>query len=179
MRFILRMAVVTVGLAVSSSAQTPSVKLPDTAPGRLMTEWLAMCQAPNVEQMKKWSAAHYSEQVFKFMPANKLAESDIKDCSESGGYRAVEVADSKPERIKVLVVSNKTDSWFNFNLILDKEKQEKIEDFGAAPASPPETALPKDLSDAALISVIGAYADRMEKGDHFSGILMVARDGKP
>ena len=47
------MAVVTVGLAVSSSAQTPSVKLPDTAPGRLMTEWLAMCQAPNVEQMKK------------------------------------------------------------------------------------------------------------------------------
>ena len=179
MRFILRMAVVTVVFAVSLSAQTQIVKLPDTAPGRLLTEWLAMCQAPNVEQIKKWSTEHYSEQVFKFMPADKLAESDIKDCSESGGYRAVEVADSKPERIKVLVVSNKTDSWFNFNLILDKEKQEKIEDFGAAPASPPETALPKDLSDAALISVIGAYADRMEKGDHFSGILMVARDGKP
>src|SRR5215471_6594491 len=172
-------AAVTVLLPVSSSAQTPSVKLPDTTPGRLLREWLAMCQAPNVEQIKKWSTEHYSEQVFKFMPPDKLAENDLKDCSESGGYRTVEVADSNPERIKVLVVSNKTDSWFNFNLILDKEKQEKIEDFGAAPASPPETTLPKDLSDPALISVIGAYADRMEKGDHFSGILMVARDGKP
>src|SRR5215471_9856441 len=172
-------AAVTVLLPVSSSAQTPSVKLPDTTPGRLLREWLAMCQAPNVEQIKKWSTEHYSEQVFKFMPPDKLAENDLKDCSESGGYRAVEVADSRPERIRVLAVSNKTDSWFNFDLILDKEKQEKIENFGAAPASPPETTLPKDLSDAALIRVIGAYADRMEKGDHFSGILMVARDGKP
>src|SRR5215475_16123141 len=111
----LRLFAITVLLAVSSSPQTPSIKLPDTGPGQLMTQWLAMCQAPNVEQIKKWSAEHYSEQIFKFMPADKLAENDIKDCSESGGYRAVEVAESKPERIKVLVVSNKTDSWFNFN----------------------------------------------------------------
>jgi CubicO group peptidase (beta-lactamase class C family) len=171
-------AAVTVVTAVWSSAQIPSVKLPDTAPGRLLGEWLAMCQAPKLEQIAKWSAEHYSEQVFKFMPADKLAQNDIKDCSESGGYRAVEVADSKPERIRVLVVSNKTDSWFNFNLILDKEKQEKIAGFGAAPASPPETALPKNLSDPELTSVLSSYADRMEKGDHFSGILMVARDGK-
>ena len=176
---LLKAAAITVVLLASLSAQTPSVKLPDTTPGRLLTEWLAMCQAPNVEQIKKWSAAHYSEQVFKFMPPDKLAENEIKDCSESGGYRAVEVADSRPERIRVLAVSNKTDSWFNFNLILDNDKQEKIGGFGAAPASPPEAALPKDLSDAALMSAIGSYADRMERGDHFSGILMVARDGKP
>ena len=176
---LLKAAAITLVLLASLSAQTSSVKLPDTASGRLLSEWLAMCQAPNVEQIKKWSAEHYSEQVFKFMPPDKLAENDVKDCSESGGYRAVEVADSKPERIKVLVVSNKTDSWFNLNLILDKDKQEKIAGFGAAPAPPPETTLPKDLSDAALISVIGSYADRMEKGDHFSGILIVAREGKP
>src|SRR5262249_7987462 len=114
-------AAVTVLLAVSSSAQTPSVKLPDTTPGRLLREWLAMCQAPNVEQIKKWSTEHYSEQVFKFMPPDKLAENDIKDCSESGGYRAVEVTDSKPERIKGLGGSNKTHSSVNFNTILDQE----------------------------------------------------------
>ena len=176
---LLRAAAIAAVLATSLSSETPSIKLPDTAPGQLMTEWLAMCQAPKVEQMTKWNAEHYSEEVFKFIPAAKLAENDIKDCSESGGYRAVEVADSKPDRIKVLVVSNKTDSWFNFNLILDKEKQEKIGGFGAGPASPPENLLPKDLSDAALATVIGSYADRMEKGDHFSGILMVAREGKP
>jgi hypothetical protein len=29
-----------------SFAQTPDVKLPDTAPGKTLTEWLAMCKAP-------------------------------------------------------------------------------------------------------------------------------------
>lgn len=174
-----RVMAITLLLVGFSFAQTTSIKLPDTTPGKLMTEWLAMCQAPNVEQMTKWSAAHYSEQVFKFIPADKLAQDDLKDCTESGGYRAVEVADSQPDRIKVVVVSNKTGAWFNFNLILDKDKQEKIEGFGAGPAAPPEALLPKDLNDAALTSDINSYADKMEKGGHFSGILMIARGDKP
>ena len=162
-----------------SFAQTASIKLPDTAPGKLLSEWLAMCQSPNVEQLTKWSAAHYAEQVFKFVPADRLAQDDLKDCVESGGYRAVEVTDSKPDRIRVLAVSNKTDAWFNFNLVFDPKEEGKIGGFGAGPASPPETALPKDLSDTALIADITSYADRMEKSGQFSGILVVARGDKP
>jgi len=202
MRFIawFRLALIAIGLTLSclciAIAQTANVKLPDTTPGKLLAEWLAMCQAPKLEQMTAWSKEHYAEQIFKFIPPDKLGQNDLKDCTESGGYRAVEVAESKPDRIRVLVVSNKTDSWFNFNLmleskagpgkdVLEKDKQEKpdkeqkIGGFGAAPAAPPETFLPKDLSDAALTAHLATYAGRMEAGGHFSGILMVARDGKP
>jgi CubicO group peptidase (beta-lactamase class C family) len=162
-----------------SPTQTPLIKLPETAPGKLMTEWLAMCQAPKVEQFTSWSTAHYAEQVFKFVPADKIAQDDMKDCTESGGYRAVEVTDSKPDRIRVLVVSNKTDAWFNFNMVFDPKEHDKIGGFGANPAAPPENVLPKDLTDAALAGDINSYADTMGKNDHFSGILMIARDGKP
>src|SRR5215831_14754602 len=157
----LRCFAITLLFAGSCLAQT-AVKLPDTLPGKLMSEWLAMCNAPNLEQLTKWDADHFSEEVFKFVPAEKIAGDDVKDCNESGGYRAVEVIDSKPDRLRVLVISNKTDTWFNFNLVLDKDKGEKIGGFGAAPAIPPESTLPKGLSDAAISSAIDSYADRME-----------------
>lgn len=167
-------AIISLG-ASFSFAQTASIKLPDTAPGKLMTEWLAMCQSPNLEQLRKWSAEHYAEPVFKFNPVERLAQGDLKDCTEDGGYRAFEISDDKPERIKLLVMANKTGAWSVMVMLTDK--QDKIMAFNSGPAAPPESALPKDLSDVALASDINAYADKM--GGHFSGILMVARDGKP
>jgi CubicO group peptidase (beta-lactamase class C family) len=167
----------SLALAVSSMAQTTVVKLPDTTPGRLMSEWLALCAAPRAERFAKWDAEHYSERVFKFMPADKLVKSDLEDCSDSGSYRVAEITDSKADRIDVQVVSNKTDVWFHLSLVLDKDN--KIEGFGAAPTAPPETALPRDFSDAAVKSVITTYADRVGKAGHFSGIVMLARGTQP
>jgi CubicO group peptidase (beta-lactamase class C family) len=168
-------------VASTSFAQTSNIKLPDTPPGKLMTEWLALCATPKLDQLTRWSAEQYSQQVFKFISADKIAGDDVKDCTETGGYRAVEVAYSRPDRIKVLVVTNKTDVWFNLNLVLDPKEQDKIGGFGLVlvPATPPESVLPKDLSDAALAGDLNAYSDKMEESGKFSGILMVARDGKP
>jgi CubicO group peptidase (beta-lactamase class C family) len=104
-------------------------------------------------------------------------QSDLEDCSDSGSYRVVEVTDSKPDEIDLQVVSNKTDVWFLLNLTLDKDN--KIAGFGAAPAAPPETAMPKDLSDAAVRAEIAAYADKVGKAGHFSGILMLSRGTQP
>src|SRR5215472_19221383 len=67
-------------LVMSSTPQNTSSKLPDTLPGRLMGEWLAMCAAPKAEQFAKWDAEHYSERIFKVMPADKLVKSDLEDC---------------------------------------------------------------------------------------------------
>lgn len=169
--------VVALVLAVSVTAQTPDTKLPDTAPGKTLAEWLAMCKSPNLEQMTKWNTAHFAEQIFKFAPADRLAKDDFNDCSETGGYRVAEVTDSKPDRVTALVVTNKTEAWFDFNLVLDK--QEKIIGLGGGPSVPPEATLPKDLSDATLTSDINAHADKLAKAGLLSGILIIARDGKP
>jgi CubicO group peptidase (beta-lactamase class C family) len=169
--------VFSLALAIPATAQTTTTKLPDTAPGRLMGEWLAMCRAPNPEQFAKWDAEHYSDRIFKFMPADRLVKSDLEDCTDSGSYRVVEVTDSKPDQIDLQVVSNRTDVWFHLNLTLDKDN--KISGFGAAPTAPPETALPKDLSDAAVKAEIAAYANKVGKAGHFSGIVMLSRGTQP
>ena len=121
----LRSVAITFLLTSLSFAQTPDVKLPDTAPGKTLTEWLALCKSPNLEQMTKWNTAHVAEQIFKFAPADRLAKDDFNDCTESGGYRVVEITEnSKPDRVTALVVAGKTDAWYDLTLVLDK--QEKI-----------------------------------------------------
>jgi CubicO group peptidase (beta-lactamase class C family) len=169
---------VLAGFSFAQTAQA-QVKLPETLPGKLMGEWFNLCSAPKLDQLKKWDGEHYSEEVFKFIPADRIASDDVKECTESGGYRVVEVIDSKPDHIRALVVANKTGLWLNYVLALDKNKSERIEGFGGGPAAPPENTLPKDLSDAAITAEINSYADTMEKAGHFSGIVMVARDSKP
>jgi CubicO group peptidase (beta-lactamase class C family) len=164
-------------LVMSLTPQTSSTKLPDTPPGRLMGEWLAMCAAPKAEQFAKWDAEHYSDRIFKFMPADKLVKSDLEDCSDSGSYRVVQVSDSKPDQIDLQVVSNRTDVWFHLSLTLDKDN--KIAGFGAVPSAPPETALPRELSDASVKAEIAAYADKVGKAGHFSGIVMLSRGTQP
>jgi hypothetical protein len=72
MRFLktLGFVAITALLCSFSVAQTTQVKLPDTLPGKLMGEWFSMCTAPKLDQLSKWDAEHYSEEIFKFMPAD-------------------------------------------------------------------------------------------------------------
>ena len=169
----------TLLLSGFSFAQTASIKLPDTVPGKLMGEWLSLCSAPKLDQLTKWDGEHYSDEVFKFVSAERTGSDDVKECTETGGYRVAEVLDSKPDLLRVLAVTNKTDAWFNLSLRLDKNQADKIAGFGGGPAAPPESALPKDLSDAAIANAINSSADTLEKNGQFSGILMIARGDKP
>ena len=167
-----------------SIAQSSAIKMPDTTPGKLIGEWLAMCSAPNLEQFTKWNNEHTSSKVFKFVSAEKIAEHDFKDCTDSGGYRAIEVADSKPDSIRLLVKADKTGAYSNLGLALSGKDEDakdlgKIIRFGGGPAAPPESTLPKDLTDTALAADLTAYADKLGASGNFSGILMVARDDKP
>src|SRR5260370_19596518 len=45
-----------------SSAQSSAIKMPETTPGKLFGDWLAMCSAPNLEQFTKWTSEHTSSE---------------------------------------------------------------------------------------------------------------------
>ena len=61
---VIRAMILTLALAAPATEQPSGSKLPDTAPGRLMGEWLTMCAAPRAEQFAKWDAEHYSDRIF-------------------------------------------------------------------------------------------------------------------
>ena len=151
--------------------------LPDTAPGKLLGQWLAICGRPTTDLMTRWMQDHLREQVLKQADARALGRSDARDCFNAGGFQVTEVLESAPERLRVMALAPKFDTWFRLALRVDERG--KSGPVQTMPATPPESSLPKDLSDGALQKDISRTVDRLSSADAFSGVVMAARDGKP
>jgi CubicO group peptidase (beta-lactamase class C family) len=167
------MVVVTLGAA----AQTSVEKLPDTPPGKLLDEWLVLCQGTSVEAMAKWDAAHYPEAFLRDVPAADVARSDQQECRQHGGYQVVHVTEAEPNVVSVIARGNKSGAWVRFDA---RTKQPgKIEPIGGVPVVVPETALPDELSDAAVKRDVAASIKKLGERGLFSGIVLLARGAEP
>jgi len=151
--------------------------LPDTVPGKLFGEWLAICGRPTTDLMAKWMQDHLREAFLKEADARALGRSDARDCFNAGGFQVTEVLESAPDRLRVMALAPKLDTWFRLGLRVDeKGKSGPVQ---SMPATPPEASLPKELGDEAIQKDISRTIDRLHTADAFSGIAMAARDGKP
>src|SRR3954451_10093851 len=167
------MVVVTLGAA----AQTSVEKLPDTASGKLLGEWLVLCQAASVEAMAKWDAAHYPEAFLRDVPAADVARSDQQECRQHGGYQVVHVTEAEPNVVSVIARGNKSGAWVRFD---PRTKQPgKIEPIGGVPVVVPESALPDELSDPAVNRDVAASIKKLGQRGLFSGIVLLARGAEP
>jgi CubicO group peptidase (beta-lactamase class C family) len=153
--------------------------LPDTRPGKIFGEWLAICGRPSVDLMAKWMQDHLRKPLLEGTDARALGRADATNCFYAGGYEINEVVDSQPDRLMVRAFGPRLEAWFRLSLVVTDEGSGPVQ---VMPATPPESALPKDpkqLTDAALQKDLARAAERFQAADAFSGIAMAARDGKP
>jgi CubicO group peptidase (beta-lactamase class C family) len=142
-----------------------------------MEEWLQLCQSPDLDRFTTWASENSSAEGLKRGSAAMRAQIYRSDCTANGGFRLVKVKKSDAQSIEVLVVGEKSGFWNNALISVDGEG--KLDRSGLAPATPPESALPTKLSDAALADAIKSAADRAAQAGLFSGIVVVARGTKP
>src|SRR5580692_8879144 len=147
---VLSAALLACGLTQLSSAATPV--LPATKPGQLVGDWMELCRSPNLAQMTKWLTANLSEEAEKRFPAADRAQGDVELCAVNGGFRAEEVTKSEPNVISVRSIGVKSGVWFTQTFILNGAG--KLDRTGLFPSAPVESALPTDLSDAAIASEV-------------------------
>lgn len=153
-----------------------SMDLPTTKAGKLLGEWMALCQAPKLEQLTKWMALNLSEQAAKRFPVQARAQQDFEFCSSNGGLRVVEVLQSAPDAVTLLAVGLKTDIWFQVRVAVDDAG--KLDRAGNLPTAPAESTMPRNLSDAALARDVQSIVAKLSQAGLFSGIVRVARGTK-
>jgi CubicO group peptidase (beta-lactamase class C family) len=166
-----RRALLACGLMQLSSAETPV--LPATKPAQLVGEWMELCRSPNLVQMTKWLTANLSDEAVKRFPAADRAVGDVELCAANGRFRAVEVTNSEPNTISVRSLGLKSGIWFTLTFILNDAG--KLDRTGLHPSAPVESALPTDLSDAAIASEVKSTVTKVSRTGLFSGIVTVAR----
>ena len=167
----LAVAVLACGLMQLSSAQT--AVLPATRAGQLVGDWMELCRSPNLAEMTKWLKANLSDEAEKRFPATDRAQGDVELCAVNGGFRAVEVIKSEPNIVSIRSIGLKSGVWFTQTFILNGAG--KLDRTGLYPSAPVESALPTDLSDAAIASEVKSTVMKLSRTGLFSGIVTVSR----
>lgn len=173
-RFGLAASVAVFGIGVTQTPlPTSGVDLPTTRPGALLGHWLTLCQRPNLQQLTTWLAANLSREAAKRQSAESRAKEDLDFCTMHGPFRIVRVTKSEPTTIILLGVGSKSDIWFALGL--DANGSGEVNGTGRWPDKPPESAMPRDLSDAAIAAEVKARVARLSNLGLFSGIVTAAR----
>ena len=164
------------GIAAVANAQD-AIQLPDTKPGQLLASFSKLCDAPDVAKFRAWAEANANPEALKRIGAESMAKRIAGQCEASGGYRFLNVTNSRPGEITVLGLTRKTNVYVSVRMAATPEG--KLRGIAAPPTTPPESGLPKDLSDGAISTFLGTYADKLSKADQFSGIAVIARGTTP
>jgi CubicO group peptidase (beta-lactamase class C family) len=152
--------------------------LPATKAGEFVGEWLELCQPPpELEQLRVWYAANLSAAAAKRKSVEDRARDDVDLCTAQGGLRIRQVTTPDPGTITLLTQGSNSGLWFAG--ILSVTEAGKIAKTGHWPTSPPESELPKDLSDAAIARELKRTLAKLSQLGMFSGIVMVARGTWP
>lgn len=165
----------TCAFALGATAQD-ALKLPDTKAGQQMTEWLKLCDAADIPALTKWAEANLNERAIKRFGAEGFARRFGGDCAENGGYEFLGVVQSTPEQIEVATRGRKSGAFLNMRVGLDPQGKVRI---GERPATPPESALPQDVSDKSVEQAMRSHLDKLAATDQFSGIAILARGTQP
>ena len=156
-----------------ATAQAAPVARPATPAGHLADGWMQQCRSPDVGAMTRWETANLSDEAAKRFPAELRARTDAEVCTANGGFRVASITKSEPIAITLAMLGLTSGTWFEMSLVATAAG--KLDRLGTRPTSPPESALPRDLSDAAFASDVKQQVATLAQRGLFSGIVMVAR----
>lgn len=162
--------------APAADAPTASLHLPDTKAGRLGEGWLKACATKDIAQIRVWTLAHMSAETAKHAPVDMIVQRDAETCTLNGGFRVTATEKSEEQSGAWLMVGRQSGIWYQMEFNADDAG--KIVNAGMIVAPPPESSLPKDLSDARLIAAVIDIARKRSRDGVFSGIVSVARGGQ-
>lgn len=173
------------GEEAPSEAPLSSVTMPDTPAGKRMAEWLAAGNSLDREAVRQFTSSSQAPPPGGGpVPAEhveRVTNRQFGMFKDAGGFELGKVvASPSPERITVALRAKRTGYWKLAGLNVTSESPHSLLGFGVLGTEAPADLLPKRrLSKQEVRARIDALVDRLVAADAFSGVILVAKDGKP
>ena len=158
-----------------------TIKLPDTPAGKTLGEFIKAFNTGDLETLKRFHKERGGDE--------ENAQQDLGFYQRSGGLKLHSVTRSDQFEIEVLVQTKKEERWMSFTIGVEPQPPHGIADVRVRPASAPDEKSGERvnspepskemLSEARIIEHLNAMIDKRVADDSFSGVVMVAKDGKP
>lgn len=154
-------------LAGLASAQ---LTVPDSPAGKVLTAWLAAFNSADPAALAAFDATYRRQ--------SRPVSGSLGFRAWTGGFTLIRVEKSEPLTLTVLLKERYSDQMGRFELSLASERPPNIVGERLVPiAHPPDLAIPR-LSEPAALAAVSDFAEQATREDRFSGVMLVARDGK-
>lgn len=161
------------------AAVSQAVTLPDTPPGRLMSQWLAAFNAGDRAALTKFIGDNYSASNLGNQKPDQIGVRHASLRRMVGGeLEAVKVTKSTDKQL-MTVFCSRADIPMCIEARFELDDAGKIARSGVGPEPAPPGSLGPPLSAEELGKDIDVKLTRMAANDQFSGAVLIAKDGKP
>src|SRR5215813_7617449 len=177
----LRILICAFALGAEMMIGGQTIELPDTPAGKTLGEFIKAFNTGDLETLKRFHKEHGGDE--------ENARRDIGFYQQTGGLKPHSVKRSDQFGIEVLAQTKKDEKWVSLAIGVEPQAPHGIADIRVRPASAPEgksgergsSTEPSNekLSEAGMIEHLNAMIDKGVLDDSFSGVVMIARDGKP
>lgn len=158
------------------------VTIPETPSGKIFKSWLAAYNSGDTALIGEFTRSYYHEFLLKDKQFD--AEEWIGYCKKFGSLKVYSYdttyIDDRGNRwpVNALLTNQGQEKWMRLKLIVEPKSQ-KIYGISFKTASRPKVIKIKRVSDKQLSKPVDEKITPMVDKDEFSGVVMIARNGKP
>lgn len=154
------------------SAGCSRVNYPATEEGQTIADYVRAFNTGDPGVMHSFGERHRSAEV-AIPPERAMREGFAKMMSALGCLEPRQISDTA-EGVTLLVHTARED-WYDLTFSFDREH--KLSNVHGSPSLPPDEKRP--VSDADVAAAIDAYASELTARQRFSGVVLLAKSGKP
>lgn len=179
-RLVRLVAVVPLLAASLAFAADPSVaeqrpQFPDTPAGQRLGEWLTAFGSGDPEALLRFHRDRVSK---AHLPPEQRAEMHFQMAQFSGGLDVTAVKSVSETAVEAEALTKFTGDRVTLNVEVDPAEPHGVIGFTFR-MLPAEDPSPGRLSEEEIASRLEAHLDRLASADAFSGVVLVAKEGKP
>jgi CubicO group peptidase (beta-lactamase class C family) len=175
--------VVAVAVAAVPTGAEPGRQtvVPSTPAGRKLTDWLGALNSGEGARLRKFYADQLPPDA-KPDPnlIDRPAEGDLGFFGDTRGLDVRRVAATSPTELQAFAQARLTGAWIRIDLAVNPQPPYGLRGFGVRAVDAPEELMAsKPLSQKEIQRNLDTLLRRLAGADAFSGVVLVAKDGKP
>jgi len=155
--------------------------IPESPAGRKLADWLSALNSGDLARLRKFYADQLSPST-KPDPnlIDRPAEGDFGFFGETRGLDIRKIVASSRTDLQAFAQARLTGAWIRIDVAVNPEPPYGLRGFGVRATDAPEALLaPKPLSQKEIGRNLDTLLRRLAGADAFSGVVLVAKDGKP
>jgi CubicO group peptidase (beta-lactamase class C family) len=156
------------------------VAIPDSPAGQRFREWLTAFNTGSRDTLRLFVKQHQAPPPTDTLPVDAIVNRQQGLFRQTQGFTLRRIETSTPERITVTAQAKLTGAWMAVGMSVSADSAHRVIGMGFRNTlAPPELLPTRPFTERAIRDSVDHAIDRLVRADAFSGVVVVAKEGKP